>query len=215
MQYQNVVIDLSHHNNPSSFHEAAASGIKACIHKATQGKSYTDPRYKDNRARCAVVGIRWGAYHFGTGSGTGRDQADFFLEKATPKKGDLLVLDIEANPGGQSMSRAQGEAFVQRIHEQTGVWPGVYYGSYLKGLMGNQISTILGNCWCWIARYGAVPTPQKSWDRMTMWQYTDGASGAQPHSVPGIGHCDRDRFVGTMAEFDAFWAANSLSQDWA
>ncbi len=33
----------------------------------------------------------------------------------------------------------------------------------------------------------------------TFWQYTDGNSGDQPHQVPDIGRCDRDKFNGDLA----------------
>jgi lysozyme len=209
MSFTNCIIDLSHHNVPTSFHNAAAAGIKACIHKASQGTVNKDPVYRDRRARCGLVGIKWGAYHFGTGT-DGVAQADHFLEAAAPVAGDILVLDIEQDNQGPSMTVAQAVAFVERIHAKTGKWPGIYYGHYLKEHLTTPNPT-LAKCWGWISRYSEhEPIPQASWSGYTMWQYTDGAVGPGPHTVPGIGNCDRDKFHGTEAEFEAFWAAHSL-----
>ncbi len=38
-----------------------------------------------------------------------------------------------------------------------------------------------------------------------MWQYTDGNVGPQPHSIAGIGNCDRDQFNGTVEELKQLW----------
>jgi lysozyme len=48
-----------------------------------------------------------------------------------------------------------------------------------------------------------VPPTWASW---TLWQYTDGDMGPAPHSVEGIGPCDRDRFNGTPAQLARFWS---------
>jgi lysozyme len=39
-----------------------------------------------------------------------------------------------------------------------------------------------------------------------MWQYTDGALGGEPHTVAGIGRCDRDTFNGSVAQLRRLWA---------
>ena len=58
---------------------------------------------------------------------------------------------------------------------------------------------------CWLAQYGPTAVVPPNWATWTLWQYTDGAVGPEPHQVPGIGRCDRDRFNGTESELKSFW----------
>ena len=76
----NVVIDISHHNGANlNFVQAKQDGIIGIIHKATQGFTFKDKRYEENRTKARDAGLLWGAYHFGVG-GDGSDQAyNFWL----------------------------------------------------------------------------------------------------------------------------------------
>jgi lysozyme len=205
----NAVIDVSHHNANPDFGAAQAAGILGVIQKATQGFSFVDPTFAGHRAAIAAAGLRFGAYHFGTG-GDGVEQADFFLSTVNPQPGDLLVLDFEANRTGPSMSLDQARAFVTHVNAATGIWPGLYGGSYLKELLGPNSDPVLTNCWLWLAQYGPTPVIPPAWSKWTLWQYTDGAIGPVHDPVPGIGQCDRDTFNGTSDDLSAFWDASSV-----
>ncbi len=37
--------------------------------------------------------------------------------------------------------------------------------------------------------------------------YTDGNVGPEPHKVPGIGSCDRDKFNGDLSQLKEFWTS--------
>jgi len=201
----NNVVDLSHHNNSADLKTAHESGIVGVFHKATQGLSFVDPLYSKRRADAADAGLLWGAYHFGDGS-DGVQQADYFLKSVGDPSGMLLVLDFEANPTGPSMSIEEARAFVTHIEAVTGAWPGFYCGHYFKEMLGTKSDPILSNCWLWLAQYGPTPVIPRTWSTWTFWQYTDGANGPQPHSVPGIGLCDRDQFNGTADELRGLWS---------
>ncbi|UXI66851.1 glycoside hydrolase family 25 protein [Tahibacter amnicola] len=203
----NVVIDLSHHNATVDFAQIAASGIRAVFHKATQGTGYTDPTYAPRKPLALEAGLLWGAYHFGDGSDA-ITQATHFLNVVKPGPNDLLVLDIEQNTSGTSMTLAQAEQFVTQLFKATGRWPGVYGGSYLKNLLQGNGSSVLGNCWLWWAEYAAAPKIAPLWPEWTLWQYTDGYSGPTPHTVTGVGNCDRDQFVGDEAALLRLWGAS-------
>ena len=128
------------------------------------------------------------------------------MSKATPDAQTLLVLDYEPN-GNSTMTLDQARAFVQRIQDQTGRYPGLYSGSLIKQQLGGKPpDPILSQCFLWIAQYGPAPTqiPQ-TWSTWTMWQYTDDNAGPQPHSVAGIGNCDRDQFNGTTEQLQQLW----------
>lgn len=202
----NVVVDISHHNGVNvNFQKAAGNGIIGVIQKSTQGQTGVDPTYKSNRAKAAKAGLLWAAYHFATGS-DGLRQAEHFLSTVGDLTGTLLVLDFEANPTGPSMDLEEARAFVTHVREKSGRFPGLYGGHYLKGLLGTHSDSVLAQCWFWLAQYGPTAVVPQNWKTWTMWQYTDGAFGPDPHTVNGIGRCDRDRFNGTEANLRKLWS---------
>ena len=200
----NAVVDLSHHNGNVQLTGVKDAGILGIIHKATQGTQYTDPQYQINRGKAQATGLYWGAYHFGTGS-DGVAQAEYFLKVVQPGSQDLLVLDLEANGQGPSMSLEEARAFVSHLNEQTGRWPGLYSGHYIKELLGTTQDPVLSNCWFWLSQYGPTAVVPPNWDDWTLWQYTDGGLGPDPQDVPGIGRCDRDKFNGDAAGLAKLW----------
>jgi len=200
----NVVVDLSHHNADPGFARAQAAGILGVIHKATQGLAFTDPTYALRQPAALAAGLLWGAYHFGTGS-DGVQQAAHFLDVVQPGSDTLLVLDFEANGQGPSMTLEEARAFVTHVHDETGRWPGLYSGHYVKDLLGTSTDPVLANCWFWLAQYGPTAVVPLNWTTWTMWQYTDGAMGPEPHTVDGVGRCDRDKFNGTLSDLRALW----------
>jgi lysozyme len=200
----NVVIDISHHNGNVNLNKAKDDGIVAVLQKATQGQSGVDPTYKTNKAKAETAGLLWGAYHFATGS-DGLKQAEHFLDVVGDDKRTLLVLDFEPNPVGPSMTLEEARSFVTFVKEKTGSYPGFYSGHYIKQLLGTKTDPVLANCWFWLAQYGAVPVVPPNWATWTLWQYTDGAAGPQPHDVNGIGRCDRDKFNGSEVQLRKLW----------
>ena len=206
MPLLNAVIDLSHHNTVTSFHEAQAAGILGVIHKATEGSTFVDASYSERRARALSIGLFWGAYHFAL-RGNAQAQADHFLDIADPGPTDLLMLDFEPNAREGTMRLAEAEAFVERVYAQTGRYPGLYSGqAFLQSQLGNRTDTVLKNCCLWIARYSSQsPRIPPAFPAFTLWQYTDGSAGLQPHQVPGIGRCDRDKFNGDEAGLRRLW----------
>jgi GH25 family lysozyme M1 (1,4-beta-N-acetylmuramidase) len=201
----NVVVDISHHNGTVNLKRAKERGVVGLISKATQGMTFKDPTYKVNRGKALDVGLLWGAYHFGTGS-NGVHQAEHFLSVVQPDSKTLLVLDFESNPQGPDMPLEEARAFVTHVKEVTGKFPGLYSGHYIKELLGTNQDPVLANCCFWLAQYGPTAVVPANWPTWTMWQYTDGAMGPEPHTVPGIGRCDRDKFNGSETQLRDLWA---------
>jgi lysozyme len=206
----NVIVDLSHHNGNVDLAQARAAGIVGIIHKGTQGTAFVDPMYQANRAKAQDAGLLWGAYHFGVGA-DGVEQADHFLQVVQPGPRDLLVLDFEANGQGPSMTLEEARAFVTHISETLGRFPGLYSGHYIKELLGASTDSVLAKCWFWLSQYGRTPVVPVTWATWTLWQYTNGALGPQPHEVPGIGRCDRDKFNGDMDALKNLWGVPAVS----
>jgi lysozyme len=205
----NAVVDLSHHNGNVNLDRARDAGILGVIQKATQGQTSVDPTYKRNRDRAKKAGLLWGAYHFATGS-DGVKQAVHFLDTVGDDPGTLLVLDFEPNPTGPSMTLEEARAFITHVKEATGRFPGFYSGHTIKELLGTKKDPVLASCWFWLAQYGPTAVVPPNWKTWTMWQYTDGAVGPEPHSVNGIGRCDRDKFQGTADELRSFWLGENV-----
>jgi lysozyme len=177
------------------------------------------------------AGLLWGAYHFGDATSPIR-QADHFLSAVAtsvpaplpprnPEKrrpGVLLVLDFEKNghyPGG-TMTVAQAVAFVERIRERTGKYPGLYCSEYRlrQMLYGRGVTAAqqraLTNCWLWIANYHFQPRNTAPWDQWHLWQYTgdgkcDLPRSAFPKSVANIRKAERNIFRGDNAALQLFW----------
>ena len=200
----NCVIDLSHHNSSVDFGKIAAAGVLGVIHKATQGTTGVDPLYAQRRPAALAAGLLWGAYHFGDGS-DGVMQADHFLDVVGSDPSTLLVLDFESNPSGPSMSLEEARAFVTHVQSVTGKWPGFYSGHDIKEALGTQTDPVLAKCWFWLSQYGPTAVVPVNWSTWTLWQYTDGSVGPDPHDVDGVGYCDRDTFNGTEAQLRALW----------
>lgn len=212
----NNVIDISHHNTVTSFQEVKNNGIVGVIHKATQGTTVVDSKYHARRQRALDAGLLWGAYHFGV-RGNVEQQVNHFLNTTNnPANKDLLVLDFEPNPIGESgtMTLSEAERFVTLVNDRIGRFPGLYSGqSFIREKAGNR-ATILSQCFLWIARYSSnLPQVPPAWDTFTFWQYTDGNAGDQPHQVPGIGRCDRDKFNGSLAGLKRLWNVAETRMD--
>lgn len=203
----NAVVDISHHNTLTDLAKVQQAGVLGIFSKATQGQSYKDPTFAENKKRIRDANLLFGAYHFGT-AGDATAQAEFFLSMAGSDA--LLVLDFEPNPQGHDMSLLEAEQFVRHVFVLTGRYPGLYSGHTIKEALRlagitRPEQTELSKCWLWIAQYGPTPLIPSVWERWTLWQYTDGAIGPEPHQVEGIGRCDRDQFNGNKEQLRAFW----------
>jgi lysozyme len=198
MALLNAVIDLSHHNTVMSFQQIKVNGIIGVIHKATESTQFVDAEYADRRRAAVSAGLLFGSYHFAA-QGDPKGQADHYLDIADST--DLMVLDFEPNAQDGTMTLAEAETFVTRIHDQTDRFPGLYSGeSFINDQLGNNTGTILKKCFLWIAKFSATrPSLPPAFPTLTLWQYTDGSAGPQPHAVPGVGRCDRDMFNGDEA----------------
>src|SRR5262245_48666536 len=132
-----------------------------------------------------------------------------FLDVVGNNPGTLLALDFEPNPTGPSMDLEEARAFVTHIYEERMRFPGFYSGHYIKQLLWTSTDPILAGCWFWLAQYGPTPVVPRNWKTWTMWQYTDGAVGPKPHTVKGIGRCDRDKFNGSEAQLRKLWGPSA------
>jgi len=228
----NSVVNMSHYDlMRPDFAAMAREGIVGVIHEATFPRLQRDVKYAERQRAARDAGLLWGAYHYADATDPVR-QADHFLHSVAAariggpeesKSGVLLVLDFEKNghyPGG-SMTVPQAVAFVQRIKQRTGKYPGLYGSeNRLRQMLYGRVALaahreILTNCWLWIANYHYEPRHIAPWNNWHMWQYCgDGKCDLRPRSsypisVANVRRAERNIFRGSDATLKAFWRENA------
>jgi lysozyme len=211
----NSTIDIYHKTHVADFDDVRTEA-SAIIHKGTEGTFFQDEKYHQRKKIAKSKGFLWGSYHFSSGEDVIK-QVENYVNFVKPEDDEVICLDCEPSshkvhqPPPPNMTYGQMVAFVQRVVQLTGRLPMVYGGHLLKDLMAGHGGSIVNKCPLWLAEYpgSSHSKPQhdlpEGWGRWTLWQYTDGADGPQPHGVKGIGHTDRDTFNGSEAEFRAQW----------
>jgi lysozyme len=197
------------------------------IHEATYHLT-RDAKYSARQQAATKARLLWGAYHFGDATDPIR-QADYFLEvvrsawrEAEPGSRPtevLLVLDFEKNHyGGGSMRIEQAVAFVERIYQRTGKYPGLYSNeNRIRQVMNNALTAyqqILTKCWLWMANYNREPRTTSPWKDWDLWQYTgDGVCGLPrsrfPIHVANMRRAERNIFRGDETALKNFWRARA------
>lgn len=182
------------------------NGIIAVIHRATWGDRYKDILYNNRRIDAEKKGLLWGAYHLGTYN-DGVIQANHFLNTIGNTSNILLVLDIEPSRTTKKLiTLKQVEDFIKTVHHRARNI--MIYGSL--DILKKFNSQLVVNHPLWIALYRPHVRVPIGWNKWNLWQYTDGKSGMLPHSVIGVGLCDRNKFNGSVDKLKSFWSNNSL-----
>jgi lysozyme len=91
-----VGIDVSHHQGHVDWGKAQAAGAAFAFIKATEGATFTDPRFAASWSEARASGVLRGAYHFFTFCTPGREQAAHFVE-VVPVEDEALppLVDLE------------------------------------------------------------------------------------------------------------------------
>lgn len=133
-----IGIDLSHHNSGIAWEDLEVDFVYL---KATEGSTWTDPKFREYMKCCKENNIYVGAYHFFTCTSTGKKQFENF-RKVAGKKIDLVpVLDIERR---KNISRQQLQSelcdWIQECRKYYGCYPIIYTSDifYIKNLKGNK-----------------------------------------------------------------------------
>jgi lysozyme len=204
-QVNPLIVDLSHWDPADDYRAVKDDGIIGVIYKATEGQTYNDPTYVEQRQAAKAAGMLWGAYHFADGSDV-KGQIANFMRFACPDPDELFVLDWEDNPNSTKMNVEQAKEWIETVEEQLDR-PGecvIYGGNTLKEMI-HGVDPFFAARRLWLCQYGSTPTLPESWTSYWLWQYTDGQVGPSPHSVDGIGPCDINSYAG---------AAEQLADEW-
>lgn len=82
--------------------------------KATEGRSYVNPRLTAQTKLARDGGCVVGFYHF-LWPGNLTAQAEYFVSKAPEKSGDLLAVDWETTGEGTRASNAEKDRFIREV----------------------------------------------------------------------------------------------------
>lgn len=194
-------IDLSHHNDVSSFDQVKASGVIGVFHKATQGTGFVDDKYAERMEAALAAGLKWGAYHF-LEHGNIDAQMEHFVATANLPVGSRVALDYEADTDGSEPTLDDLHDAIEWLDiNRPDLQITVYGGSLLKQHVGRDYYGDLSQTALWLAHYttGTPSWPTNTWPHYTLWQFTDSAT------VPGInGNVDGNHFNGSE-ENCALW----------
>jgi GH25 family lysozyme M1 (1,4-beta-N-acetylmuramidase) len=135
-RFPSMILDLSSHNTiPIDPSLKARHGIGLIVHRATLGRDTGSPNdvdamFPDRALQIARAGMRLGAYHWATPSGSGDRQADDFL-RVVKSACDLMpaamrrvMLALDWEPHGNDpthfMRPAEIDRFLRRAMARTG-----------------------------------------------------------------------------------------------
>lgn len=156
------------------------------IVKTTQGIWYTNTDWK-RQAKSAVDGKKLlGLYHYAEARMAASQEADFFLAAAEPYIGKAcLFLDWERTDNdkfGTQGGVTWVKAFMDRVHDKTGVWPLLYV--QLSEVQARDWSSVAKNSGLWLAQYVVQNRSgykqdyshgsTAAWNYPAIWQYTSG-----------------------------------------
>ena len=173
VNYQIHGIDVSKHQQLISWTDVKQMKINNvavgfAFIKATEGTDLVDEAYRNNMRNSLAAGVPRGAYHFFTGSKSGKLQAAHFVENVYLKKGDLpTVLDVE-QANGASVTQLQERVadWLKLVEKRYKVKPIIYsnihfYNTFLAGRFDNYP--------LWVAHYLEKNKPRivRNW---SFWQ---------------------------------------------
>lgn len=190
--------------NLAAYHLA---GHRRYMHKVSEGVTHIDNKYADRIRRWHELGGYAVFYHFARPDQGPRPRAEgrFFVQLVRPlmRPGDRFVIDAEPWPGGRwEAPKWYLEELWSTIAARVPVNPALYGStSFLKEDVAVP----------WLRRrrrheaaYGPTPSLLPWGTPRWAWQFTDGAAGPEPHSLPGIGECDISLLNPGLAFADRF-----------
>ncbi|GHJ42257.1 hypothetical protein Sm713_78660 [Streptomyces sp. TS71-3] len=133
----------------------STSGLDFVIVKATEGRSYINPKQAAQAKRARDAGCVVGFYHF-LWPGNIEAQAEYFVAKCASAEGDLLFVDWENTSSGTRASGAEKDAFIRAVQRLRGKTHRV--GLYCnRDFWLNHDSSSFAGDGLWIADYNGNP----------------------------------------------------------
>jgi lysozyme len=195
-------VDVSHHQGDIDWQRLKSENAQFAYIKASEGATFTDPKFVVNWNGALEAGVMPGAYHYFTLCKPGAEQAGNFLKALESVDGIGLPPAVDLEFGGNCRERpdpdafaSQLEAFLAALRTATGCSPVLYvtrefYRSYITGrLKDNRF---------WVRDIYSRPR-LRDLSQWHLWQF------ANRGRLPGVEtHIDLNVFNGTSEHFNAF-----------
>ena len=170
-------IDISHHNGDIDF-VSLPKRIKFIYIKATEGRTYTDPRYRQYIKGARSNGFKVGSYHYFRMTSSAHAQFEHIRKTIKKDEQDLTpMIDVE-NCDGHKKSEVQDSlaVLIALMTSHYGAKPLIYgtmrsYNTYCAPKFNDHI--------LYIGRYGSVKPQIKGTPQRVIWQFSEKGS------VPG------------------------------
>lgn len=170
-------IDVSHHQGKIDWSKVSQwreKNIQFVYIKATEGATYSDPRYKENIEAARANEFLTGSYHYFRTSSEPKDQFKNFLQNVNAAQQDLIPLvDVEEMKNWKSEEfHEKLQEFLDLAEDHYGRKPMIYtvntfYNKHLKGRY-ERYPLLIG-------RYGSNPPLMLDKTEWTIWQFTEEA----------------------------------------
>ncbi|OON82691.1 GH25 family lysozyme [Streptomyces tsukubensis] len=132
--------------------------------KATEGRSYINPKQTAQAKKARNAGCVVGFYHF-LWPGNIEAQAEYFVEKCASVEGDVLAVDWETTGDGSIASNGDKDKFIKAVQRLRGSTHRVLLYCNRDFWLNRDVTSFAGDG-LWIADYGAKagkPRIQASW----------------------------------------------------
>ncbi|MEG8277916.1 glycoside hydrolase family 25 protein [Streptomyces sp. AHA2] len=158
-------IDVSAYQSSSY----STDGLSFVFVKATEGRSYVNPKLAAQTKRARDAGLVVGFYHFlWPGNLTG--QAEYFVGEAPDRPGDILAVDWERTGDGTRASNAEKDRFLRKVKQLRPDNRVVLYCN--RDFWLNVDTTSYAGDGLWIADYVSAGKPRIK-AKWRFHQYTD------------------------------------------
>lgn len=173
-------VDVSHHQGAIDWRRVAGDDISFAYLKATEGSTFTDPRFAENWAGARAAGLTVGGYHYFTLCSPPEPQADHFVatlaavgadRRSLPPVVDLELIGNCDPPPDRATMLTAARAFIDRVESATGREVVVYFHPDFEAAYSlvDELDRRL-----WVRRVGARRPPGDWW----LWQRSDRAEVA-------------------------------------
>lgn len=147
----------------------ATSGYDFVIVKATEGRTYINPKQSAQAARARGAGLVLGFYHF-LWPGNIAAQAAYFVEKCASRPGDILACDWEHTSSGTAATSAEKDAFMKEVKRLRPDHKVILYCNV--DFWVNRDTSSYAADGLWIAQYNGRPGDPSVRAKWLIHQYT-------------------------------------------
>lgn len=186
-------IDVSEWQGNIDFGKIARAGIEVVYIRASEGRGYVDPYFRENYEKAKANGLRTGFYHFltATNEAEAKEEAEFFVSNIKGLEPDCrLAMDFEVFDGlDVSTINEISRVFLETVEKLSGKECVIYSDAYnARTVFSKELAEDYP---IWVADYFVEePESNGKWKFWVGFQYSDRGR------VNGIdGNVDRDYFT--------------------